>query len=206
MIKPFVFKAEFWIPKATGIKAYTLKDFIATLKSIDLSSIFYHTYVNIFNYHNLPTYYNNSFAYWLFKNNYLVLAEKISVIDPLEYFDLEELRKTFVKVLEEEYSKNPEEKVIVPFIFISAEREIIECDMVAQNMEEFIRLFKNSSINSLFYHLITSRLENKTLINDYSSWLMMVGETRKAERINNLDIYSMNMYEIKEEIIKILED
>ncbi|MEZ0343831.1 MAG: DUF5752 family protein [Caldimicrobium sp.] len=205
MSKPFVFKAEFWLPKATGIKVNSLKDFIATLRSIDESSVFYHTYANIFNYHNLPTHYNNSFAYWLYKNNYLVLAEKISVIDPLEYYDLEELRRAFLTILDEYYTKNPEEKVVYPFIFIAAEREILECNMVANNLEEFINFFKTSSINSLFYHLITSRLENKTLINDYSAWLSMIGEPKKAELINNLDIYSMNMYEIKKEIIKILE-
>lgn len=201
----FIFKAEFWITKSTGIKVDTLKDFIKSLSMVDKFSIFYHMYVNIFNYHNLPTIYNNSFAYWLYKNNYLILAEKISIIDPLDYFDLEELRKSLVNTLEEEYSKNPEEKVIQPFYFLTVEREIVDCKNSAHTLDEFIKKFKKSSINSIFYHLITSRIENKTLINDYSSWLFSIGETKKAELINKLDVYSMNLHEIKEKIIKILE-
>ncbi len=205
MINPFIFKAEFWIPKFTGIKAFSLKDFIETLKNIDKFSIFYHMYINIFNYHNLPTFFNNSFSYWLYKNNLLPLAEKLSIVDPMEYFDLEELRCSLIKILEESYNKDLDKKIIEPFFFITVEREIIEYKNPAHTLGEFIRKFKKSSINSVFYHLVTSRIENKTLINDYSSWLVSIGENKKAELINKLDVYNMNLYEIKKEIIKILE-
>ncbi len=205
MSKPFVFKAEFWVPKSTGIKVYSLKDFIEILKKIDKFSIFYHMYVNIFNYHNLPTFYNNSFSYWLYKNNYLTLAEKLSIVDPIEYFDLEELRWSLLKILEENYNEHLEKNIVEPFFFITVDREIIKYKKPAYNLEDFISKFKKSSINSLFYHLITSRIENKTLINDYSSWLISIGESKKAELINKLDIYSMNLYEIKKKIVQILE-
>jgi len=206
MINPFIFKSEFWIPKYTGFKANSIKDFIEILKTIDKFSIFYHMYINIFNYHNLPTFYTNSFSYWFYKNGHLFLAEKLSIIDPLDYYDLEELRNVLIQTLEKNYGKNWNEKEKIPFYFITAEREVIECGKIAKNLEEFIDMFKDSSINSLFYHLVTSRIENKTLINDYSSWLFNLGESKKAEKINKLDLYSMNLYEVKKEIIKILEN
>lgn len=206
MNNPFIFKSELWIPKYTGIKVYSINEFIKALKEIDKFSIFYHMYINIFNYHNLPTFYTNSISYWFFKNGYLLLAEKLSIIDPLDYFDLEELRIALINILEENYDKNWNRKEKYPFYFITAEREIIECERVAHNLDEFIEGIKKSSINSLFYHLITSRIENKTIINDYSAWLYSIGESKKAEKINKLDPYTMTLYEIKEEIIKILEE
>lgn len=206
MKNPFIFKSEFWIPRYTGIKVYSVKELIEALKTIDRLSIFYHMYTNIFNYHNLPTFYTNSISYWLYKNGYLLLAEKLSVIDPLDYFDLEELRNALVQTLEKNYDKSLDEKKENPFYFITAEREIIECGKIAYSLDQFIENIKKSSINSLFYHLVTSRLENKTLINDYSSWLINTGEVKKAEKINKLDIYSMNLYEIKKKIVKILEE
>uniref|UniRef100_A0A7V4JR66 Uncharacterized protein n=1 Tax=Thermodesulfobacterium geofontis TaxID=1295609 RepID=A0A7V4JR66_9BACT len=206
MNNPFIFKSELWIPKYTGIKVYSINEFIKALKEVDKFSIFYHMYINIFNYHNLPTFYTNSISYWFFKNGYLLLAEKLSIIDPLDYFDLEELRIALINTLEENYNKNWNRKEKYPFYFITAEREIIECERVAHNLDEFIEGIKKSSINSLFYHLITSRIENKTIINDYSAWLYGIGEVKKAEKINKLDPYTMTLYEIKEEIIKILEE
>lgn len=206
MNKPFVFKSEFWIPQYTGIKVYSIKEFIEALKTVDKFSIFYHLYINIFNYHNLPTFYNNSFSYWLYKNGHLLLAEKLSVIDPLEYCDLEELRNVLVQTLEENYNPTEDKSGQEAFYFIKAEREIIEGVDVANNLDEFLEGIKKSSINSVFYHLVTSRIENKTLINDYSAWLTNLGEVKKAEKINKLDVYVMNLYEIKNKIIKILEE
>ncbi|PMP66795.1 MAG: hypothetical protein C0190_04630 [Thermodesulfobacterium geofontis] len=205
MSNPFVFKSELWIPRYTGIKVCSLKELIEALKIIDKFSIFYHMYINIFNYHNLPTFYTNSISYWLYKNGYLLLAEKLSVIDPLDYFDLEELRNVLIKTIKENYYENMNEKKGNPFYFITAEREIIESGRIAHTLNEFIEGIKKSSINSLFYHLVTSRIENKTLINDYSAWLFNMGVAKKAEKINKLDLYSRNLYEIKKEIIEILE-
>ncbi len=207
MSRPFIFKSELWIPRYTGIKVYTVMEFIETLKIIDKFSIFYHMYINIFNYHNLPTFYTNSISFWFYKNGYLLLAEKISIIDPLDYYDLDDLRNALVQTLEKNYNKDLDKKEkLTPFYFIKAEREIIDCERIANTLDQFIEGIKKSSINSLFYHLITSRIENKTLVNDYSSWLLSIGEAKKAEKINKLDLYIMNLYEVKKEIIKILEN
>jgi|GEM_PF-514708 len=207
MSRPFIFKSELWIPRYTGIMVYSVREFIETLKIIDKFSIFYHMYINIFNYHNLPTFYTNSISFWFYKNGYLLLAEKISIIDPLDYYDLDDLRNALVQTLEKNYDKDLDKKEkLTPFYFIKAEREIIDCERIANTLDQFIEGIKKSSINSLFYHLITSRIENKTLVNDYSSWLLSIGEAKKAEKINKLDLYIMNLYEVKKEIIKILEN
>ncbi|MDF2952969.1 MAG: hypothetical protein OD816_000214 [Thermodesulfobacterium sp.] len=205
MNNPFIFKSELWIPRYTGIKVYSIKDFIESLKVIDKLSIFYHMYINIFNYHNLPTFYTNSISFWFYKNGRILLAEKLSIIDPLDYYDLEDLRNVLVRTLEENYDETWNRKEENPFYFIEAEREIIKSGEVANTLEEFIEGVKKSSINSLFYHLVTSRIENKTLINDYSAWLFNIGEAKKAEKISKLDLYTMNLYEIKKKIISILE-
>ncbi len=206
MNKEFNFKSELWIPVYTGIKASSLQEFIEILETIEVDFIFYHIYINLFNYHNMPVYYPNSFSYWLFKNNYILLAEKISTIDPTEIYDLEELREIILKILKENYQITTNPKNIHPFYFVKAEREIIDCKKKAKNLEEFINGIKESSISSLFYHLITSKIKNKTTSNEYSLWLTYIGEDKKAHSIEQLDIYNFTLYEIKEKIIKILEE
>lgn len=205
MSNPFFFKSEFWIVSYTGIKVDTLSDFIHALKEIEPASIFYHFYTNIFNYHYLPTFYPNSFSYWLYKNNYMLLAEKIAAIDPTDYYDIELLRKEIISILEKNYDEKIKRK-LVPFYFRSAIREVIKTGYVANNFEEFIEGIKVSSINSLFYHLVTSKIEKKSPINDYSKWLIEIGEKEKAEKIEKLDIYSGTLYKIKVKILSILEE
>ena len=204
MSNPFCFKSELWVTKYTGRSAKNLSDFLEALRTIDQLSIFYHFYINIFNYHNLPTYYTNSFAFWFFKNGLVILAEKVSVIDPLDYYDLEDLRKILIKVVEQNLSLSMLQKELTPFYFITVEREIIDLGCEANNLEEFREGIKKSSIHSIFYHFITARLNKKTIINDYSSWLHSIGEVKKAEKINRIHPFMMTLYDIKREIIKIL--
>ena len=205
MPKPFKFKTELWIPVYTGVKVQSLKEFIEALRTIEIDSVFYHIYINMFNYHNMPVYYPNSFAYWFYKNNFLLIAEKLSSVDPLEISDLEEIRERILVILEENCPKDLEQRLI-PFYFVKAEREIVDCGFVAESMEEFIEGIKKSSINSLFYHLVTSKIQKKAPVNDYSAWLISIGETSKANLISQLDVYNYTLYEIKDKIISILEE
>ena len=205
MEEVFKFKSELWIPLYTGLKAKTLKEFIEILRKVDIESVFYHIYVNLFNYHNIPVYYPNSFSYWLYKNNFLTLAERVCAIDPFEFEDLEEVRKKILDILEKYYPYD-HKRELTPFYFVKAEREIIDCGIEARDLKEFIEGIKQASINSLFYHLITSKIQKRTPINDYSAWLLQKGERIKANKILQIDIPNHTLYEIKQKILKILEE
>lgn len=188
----------------TGLCASNLEEFIEALQKVDNGSLLYHLYINIFNYHNIPTYYTNSFAYWLYTNGYRALAEKLSQIDPTDYCDIEEVRQKMLSILKEhrEEPKAPLE----PFYFMSVYSEVFETGYVANSLEELIEGIRSSSIYSIFYHMIMSKLRKRRLINDYSEWLIGMGYTKKAEQIDRLDIYAYNLYELKEKILQILEE
>ncbi|ADO45159.1 conserved hypothetical protein [Hydrogenobacter thermophilus TK-6] len=199
----FCFKTEVWVPVYTGIKVQNLQEFIQALRAVPCGSLLYHLYIHLFNYHNLPTDYPNSFSYWLASNGYEVLAEKVSSIDPTRYYDLEVLRNDILALL----SESSEEKVkrpLQPFYFMSVYREVIDTSKCASNIEELLEGIKSLGISSLFYHLITSRIDKKSLVNDYSEWLLSQGYAKKAEAIDALDVYALNLYEVKELIIEVL--
>ncbi len=59
----FKLKTETWVCVYTEIKAENLQEFLEGLKIVPRGSLLYHFYVNLFNYHNLPTEYLNSFAH-----------------------------------------------------------------------------------------------------------------------------------------------
>jgi len=200
----FKFKTEIWVPIYTGIKAENFQEFVEALKVIPSGSILYHLYINLFNYHNLPTVYPNSFAHWLASNGYKTLAEKLSVLDPTRYYDLESLREDLLKVLLEweiERVKSP----LRPFYFMDVYRKVFETGRVAHDLEQLIDGVSKSSIYSIFYHLITCRIDKGSLLNDYSEWLILQGYAKKAESIESIDIYLLNLYEIKGVILEVLK-
>lgn len=200
----FCFKTEVWVPIYTGIKVESLQQFIQALKGVSCGTLIYHFYINLFNYHNLPTDYNNSFAYWLASSGYESIAEKIASIDPTNYYDLEILRTDILNLLSETQEEKPE-RFCKPFYFISVYREVIDTKRCASTVEEFIKGVEESGISSIFYHLITSKIEKKSVINDYSEWLLRQGYAKKADAISTIDIYASNLYEIKNYIVEVLK-
>ncbi|MCX7870682.1 MAG: DUF5752 family protein [bacterium] len=199
----FKFKTEFWIPTYTKISATTIYDFRIGLKIIPPNSLLYHFYINIFNYHSVPSIYTNSFAYWFYKNGYYQIGEEISSIDPTDYFDIEKLRQDLIDIISR-YQEQDIKTLSEPFLFLSIQRNIFHTNLKATNLEELIDGIKKSSINSIFYHLITSKVDNKKAINDYSEFLNLIGQYNKAELINKIDVYALNLYEIKELILEVL--
>jgi hypothetical protein len=197
----FEFKTEFWTPTYTQISANTIDDFKNAIKLIPLNSLLYHFYINIFNYNLISSIYTNDISYWFYKNGYYSIAEEIASIDPTEYLDLENLRQDLINIL----SKYSDHKIIQnSFYFLTIKRNIFFTNLKANTLEEFVNGIRNSSINSIFYHLIMSKLDNKKPINDYSEWLSIQGYSQKAELINKIDIYALNLVQVKQLILEAL--
>ncbi len=200
MKRAFVFKTELWVPIYTGLSASSLEEFINCLELIDEGSLLYHLYIHLF---HPNVYYFNSFSHWLYINGYKSLAEKLTFIDPTNYCSLEDVRRKMLSVLKER--KEDLKKEVEPFYFMSIHREVFETGYVASSLEELIEGIENSSINSVFYHMISSRLEKESSGNDYSQWLIHMGYVEKAYQIGRLDVYTIDLFKLKERILEILE-
>ncbi len=199
----FVFKSELWTAQYTGIKANTLASFARALREVDDDTIYYHLYRNLFEYHFMPTEYGNSFAYWLAENGYPILAEKFSSLDLMGCTCIPDARDILLNILEEEAEIS--DKICKPFHFIRAVRKTLITGFIARDIKEFKECIENISISSLFYHLVTSKLNKYHTSNDFSVWLEELGDKRKAELINRLDLMVMSLHEARRYILDILE-
>ncbi len=199
----FRFRSELWTAQYTGIKASTLGTFLKALREVDDDTIYYHLYRNLIEYHFLPTDYWNSFSYWFAENGFPVLAEKFLALDLMECVCIPDIREEMVRIVERE--GHSFDKLCKPFYFIRAVRRIVDLGEVARDIKELKEGVRKVGVHSLFYHLVTSRLVHRSPINDFSRWLLEVGEERKAEEINMLDLMSTDLYQVKEKLIEILE-
>ncbi len=199
----FRFMSELWTAQYTGVKVSTLGSFLKALKEADDDTIYYHLYRNMFEYHFLPTDYWNSFSYWFAENGFPVLAEKFSALDLIECVCLADIREEMVRILERE--GHSFDKICKPFYFIRAVRRTVDLGVVARDLNEFREGIKKVGIHSLFYHLVTSRLVHCSPVNDFSRWLMEIGEEKKAQEINRIDLISHSLYRLKDRILEILE-
>jgi len=78
---------------------------------------------------------------------------------------------------------------------------------VARNLAEFTDALRKVSIHSIHYHFINARLRLKLNTNDFSLWLendLELGAL--ADRINRIDIYTSTLSDVRNQILKIVEN
>lgn len=198
----FEFKSELWVPQYTGITAITLDEFRKAVETVDDDTIYYHLFRNIFDYHFLIPTYSNSFAYWFSSNGVYILAEKFSIIDPLVYTGIAQIREEMNRICFE--AGGDRRKLKEPFYFMRSIRYVVELGIHAVDLESFIEGFQSIGTHSLFYHLVTARWRIGSTTNDFSEWFRMIGRDDIADRIEKLNIWMFNLYELKRFMLDIL--
>jgi hypothetical protein len=213
--KEFVFQQGIYLVELTGKKARNLPEFLEVIKTIDAASLFYHLYHSLLEYHFvLPEYYNN-FAYWLHSVLHEeALAEKVAALHVFEYFDIEELRKELIDVIEGHLSGQEEifaaRNETQAFHFRKSISVVLPTKYSAKDLPEFLECLKKVDPGIVFYHFFESRLrlgqEKGKYKDDFSMWIAdSLGLTELADRIARLDPYGYTLEGIRRELIRLIE-
>ncbi len=205
---PFYFKTEAHLVNLLGIKAKNPKELLEGIKIVPPSSIYYHTHRFIQQHHYLSPEPPNDFAYWLTNIlNLSELGEAIASVDIIRFKKMEELRKEFIKILEDYISKgkhiseSPEGE---EFYFKSCTTFVLSTPYVANNLEEFIKILDKISINSLYFHIFEAQRRLNKNENDFSEWLRTIGKKELAEKLSSLDPYTITLEGLRKKIKQIL--
>ena len=93
------------------------------------------------------------------------------------------------------------------FYFLELRSFIHPTGYEAKNLKEFKQGIEQISISGLFYHLVDSRVRIGRRTNDFSEWLTkQLNEREKAKKIEQLNLFALNLWDIRNEIISILEE
>ena len=209
-IQPFHFFHESGLTIYTGIKVDNISSLYKGIQKVSESSIFYHLHHSYFREHFTHTDNMNDFARWLWVyTGEPSIAEKIAMINPFLFDSIKGCRKKMMEVLKEYIGigeRFPRVTKDHEFYFLELRSFIHPTGFIAHNLDEFKDGIDRLSISGMFYHLIDSRIRTGRHTNDFSSWLSdELSENEKAEAIEGLNLFSLNLWDIKREIIDILE-
>jgi hypothetical protein len=209
-IEPFKFYYESGITLYTTINADSLTSLYDGLEKVSESSIFYHLHHSYFRQHFTTADYMNDFARWIWINiGEQSISEKVAMINPFLFDSIKECRKRLQKSLKEFIGGGelyPRVSRDREFYFIELKSFIHPTGYEARNLKEFKSGIEHISISGLFYHLIDSRIRIGRRTNDFSQWLANeLGEKEKAKEIAQLNLFSLNLWDIRNEIAAILE-
>ena len=158
---PFIVKDCALAAIATGKRAQNIRELLDNIRTISAASIYYHFWGGLLRPRFDDPEYNNDLAIWAFYGlQDTVLAERLGIIHPNDYSDLEALRGEIIDVLEERLDEMdwvPWAKADNQFYFVRSQIVVFDTMRRIRTPEELTRLIPDLSLGSIFYHFIDAQ-------------------------------------------------
>ncbi len=204
-MREFRFHAKFDLTLLLGIRAKNVRELLDGITQVPESSIYYHTHRFLQQHHYLSPEPPNDFAYWIAEIlNDVVLAEKISSIDIVQFHSIADLRTALTDVLSGHLS-TLERMVDCPpgheFHFTASQIFILPTPYVATTLRGFREALERVSVSSLYYHVFDAKLRLGHDENDFSAWFRDIGQPDLANALKTLDPYTHTMEGLRKRII-----
>ncbi|UCF05939.1 MAG: hypothetical protein JSV33_02570 [bacterium] len=160
---------------ATGKHAENLKELRNIIVTIQPSSLYYHFWGQLLRPRFDDPEYNNDFAIWARHALHDgILAERLGMLDPVEFPDLEDLRRELVDIIEEHL----DDSEIVPWChtdqqyhFITSQIVVFNTNKTIERPRELVKAVPSMTRSSVFYHFIDARRRTFGNMDDFSAWL-----------------------------------
>ncbi len=201
---------------ATGRRAQNLREVRDILTTIEAGSIYYHFWGSRLQPRFDDPEYQNDFAAWA--HHALrdgQAAERLGVIDPTEFNNLEELRQELIEVIEARLDE--EEHVTwvksnMQFNFLTSQIVVFDTRRVITDPRDLMAAVPAMSASSIFYHLIDSRRRTLDSTDDFRSWLSGYGSAfgdkyqGLSDKIADIDPFFSTLSELRTVLGDILSD
>jgi hypothetical protein len=211
-MQPFAIKDCALIAIATGRKAQNLKEFRDHLLAVDSSSLYYHFWGGLLHAGFEEREYGNDFAEWVRHSLHDTrLAERLAVIDPGDFTDLEAMRQELIDVVEERLD---EIEVLAwapvdrQFHFIRSQTVVFDTHCSARDPDQLAAIIASLSASSIYYHFIDARQRLPDAEDDFRVWLAAWGDRYREirERLAAVDPYFLSLYELRDRVAAIFTE
>jgi hypothetical protein len=206
MHEAFAVKDCALIAIATGEKAQDLRELRDRLTSTPSGCIYYHFWGGLLRPRFDDPEYQNDFAAWVRRGLHEpVLAERLAMVDPTDFKDIEDLRRELIDAVEERLYESELAswmRARDPFHFMKSQIVVFDTMVRVSHPDELAEIVPRLSLGSVFYHFIDARRRTETGRNDFSEWLYGFNShfVELADRIANIDPYFTSLTDLRREL------
>jgi hypothetical protein len=210
---PFLIKDCDLIALATGLVAQNLRELRDRVAQVEWQSLYYHFFGGLLRPRFDDPDYRNDFAIWAdrsLRDNRL--AERLGMVDPLQYDDMENLRYAVLDILEDRLAEEEETfhwvKSGHEFFFLTAQVVVFDTEMKIEDPCELASLFPKLSTGSIFYHFIEARRRVPEGKDDFTFWLEGLNHEYQdlRERLAQVDFYYGSLTNLRDELTKAFQE
>jgi hypothetical protein len=209
---PFIVKDCALVGIATGMRAQNLRELRDHLLRVHPGSIYYHFWGALLRPRFDDPQYNNDFAVWC---HYALhddpVAERLAVIDPTDFEDLEALRQEMIEVIEErleEMERIPWSDRDRQFYFIRSQIVVFDTGIQIARPEDLVEVIPRLPVGSIFYHFIDARRREPVRIDDFRGWLDGFGDVYAdlRDHLAAMDPYFVNVTKLRQQLATVFKE
>lgn len=198
-------------PVATGVVATNLKELRDHITTIPLGSIYQHFWGHrIWRQFEIREYHND-FAVWVRNALYdRTLAERLAMIDPTDFKDLELLRNAVIATLDVRIQEIGHDSLLVQshfFHFVKSQIIVLPTSYVLKTPQELCDILPHLSVNTIFYHFIDALCRPPFFgQDDFSVWFESFDHEYEVliQQLKDIDYYFIPLHKLQLRLHSIL--
>ena len=194
---------------AEGRRAQTLRELRDALRDIHPGCIYHHFWGTLLRPQFSDREFNIDFATWCHHGLHdSAIAERLAVIDPADFADLEGLRQELIEVIDERLDET--EMVLFAradqqFHFARSVIVVFDTHKRLSQPRELVEAVPQMSVGSIFYHFIDARRRDPVSVDDFRAWLMGLGPEYEGlcESVAEVDPYFESLFVIRQRLTEV---
>ena len=210
---PFHFHSCWELREMLGRRAFDERELLEHLEEVPLDSIYFHTYSFCLRQRGLPGVYPNDFATWAaIQVRDRVLGEKLGIIDPQDFPDLESLRAEVVSLIDDHLAQLRSVPRIMfgfgePFYFMQSRALEIPTGVKVRTLREFRNALATLDTGVVYLHLVEARGRKGRRRGDFAAWVdEQLGLRDLAARMGRLNPYQQSLEDIRHRLVALADE
>jgi len=207
--RPFKFAGCVELRQALDVHALDVRELRQRIEEAPAGSIFFHTFGYFLRHRVFTTAYGNDFARWAANEiGDHALAERLAVVDPFGFSDLDELREHLATILQD-HLRGRETERRVEFVrgFHFQQSQVVEVPLgvAAETLVEFRAGLATVDESAIYLHTVETRARERRS-EAFSEWLRdSLDLPALAERFERADPYLTSLERIRGRLLGLVD-
>ena len=205
-LSPFTFIGCSELQESLGQQADDEKELAEMLEEVPLDSVHFHTHSYFLRHRFIERVYPNDFAQWVVTQvGDHILGEKLAVVDPFDYPNLEDLREEIISIIDDHLSRMPIVPRVVfgrPFYFHRSRILEVPMGVEARTLGEFRRAVSEVDVSAIYFHMFEAHFRLHREESDFSAWIRTgLGLPDLADRIRTINPYLGSLERLRSSLL-----
>jgi hypothetical protein len=207
---PFVFVGCWELREMLGRSARDERQLLEAIEEVPLDSIYYHTHSFLLRHKYIAGPYPNDFATWAaIQVRDRVLGEKLGILSPYDFQNLESLRAEIVTIISDHLSKLqiiPRVIYEEPFHFMQSRIISAPTGLQVRTLAEFRKVLATVDDSVIYYHTFEAILRLGKPQGDFALWMEeQLGLPELGQRISRIGPYRISLESARSRILNLCD-